>query len=410
MSFDPQEIKKDFPIFRRQIDGRKLVYLDNAATTQKPRAMIERLSDYYTRHNANIHRGIHTLSEEATAMYESARQKVATFIGAASPREIIFVRNSTEAINLVARAWGEANLKDGDEVILTIAEHHSNIVPWQQLARKVGIRLRYLKVDEEGRLDLNELRATLNAKTKLLAVSHVSNVLGIVNSLEKIVKIAHERGIKVLVDSSQGVPRLPINVSQLGVDFLVFTGHKMCGPTGIGVLWAREELLQKIPPFMGGGDMIKEVTTKGFSVNDLPHKFEAGTPNIAGAIGLGAAVDYLLGLGMDEIAEHEGRLTDYALGRLSEIKGLTIYGPQFGDVDKTGVISFNLNGVHAHDVAQVLDSKGIAIRSGHHCAMPLMQFLGINACARASFYIYNTKDDVDRLIEGIHKVKKVFEV
>lgn len=408
--FDPKKIKKDFPIFQRKINGQTLTYLDSAATTQKPAAVLHALVDYYENHNANIHRGIHTLSEEATEMYEDARKKVATFIGASSPREVIFVRNSTEALNLIARAWGEKNLKGGDEVILSIAEHHSNIVPWQQLVEKTGVRLRYLGVDDEGRLDLEELQEMISADTKLLSVTHVSNVLGIINPLEKIVKIAKDAGVSVLVDSSQGVPRLPVNVSRLGTDFLVFTGHKMCGPTGIGVLWAKEEILQKMPPFMGGGDMIKEVTMKGFSENDLPYKFEAGTPNIAGAIGLGAAVDYLTRLGLKEIAEHEWRLTDYALGRLGEIEGLTIYGPRFGDKDKTGVISFNIEGVHAHDVAQVLDSEGIAIRSGHHCAMPLMRHLGINACARASFYIYNSKEDVDRLIEGIQKVKRIFEV
>jgi cysteine desulfurase/selenocysteine lyase len=406
--FDPQEIKKDFPIFNRVINGQPLVYLDSAATTQKPYQVIEALVDYYQNHNANIHRGIHTLAEEATALYEGAREKVRAFIGASSSKEIIFVRNSTEALNLVARTWGEVNLSAGDEILLTVTEHHSNLVPWQLLAQRKGLKLKFLELDNEGNLQLSDLTDLLTERTKFISMTHVSNVLGVINPVEKIVEEARRRGVKVLLDCSQSVPRLPVNVSQLGVDFLAFTGHKMLGPTGIGVLWARQEILEAMPPFLAGGDMIKEVTLEKAVWNDLPHKFEAGTPNIAGAIGLGAAVGYLSGLGMENVYRHEKELAELALLRLSTISGVEIYGPQHGGETKTGVIAFNLEGVHAHDLAQVLDSVGVAVRSGHHCAMPLMKRLGIPACVRASFYIYNTNEDIDRLIEGIKKAKKVF--
>lgn len=408
MKFNPEEIRKDFPIFKRKINNQPLVYLDNAATTQKPHQVIEALVDYYRNHNANIHRGIHTLSEEATVLYEGAREKVAKFIGAKSSKEIIFVRNSTEAINLVARTWGEANIDNGDEIILTIAEHHSNIVPWQILAGKKGVALKYLTVNDEGALSLEELKKILNPKVRLLAIGHVSNVLGVVNPVERIIEIAHKHNVRVLIDGSQSVPRLLVNVQELQADFYVFTGHKMLGPTGIGVLWGKKEILQEMPPFMGGGDMIREVSLESFTWNDLPHKFEAGTPNIAGAIGLGAAVDYLEKIGMSGVANHEIDLSEYCLWRLAEVGGILVYGPKTGGQSKTGVVSFNLEGVHAHDLAQVLDSVGVAVRSGHHCAQPLMKHLNVPASARASFYIYNTRRDIDALIAGINKAKDVF--
>lgn len=399
---------RDFPIFKRKINGRPLVYLDNAATTQKPELVIKTISDYYRQHNANIHRGIHTLADEATQMYEQSREIIAEFINASSEKEVIFVRNATEAINLVARTWGETQLEKDDEVVLSVAEHHSNLVPWQILNQKIGLKLKFLGVDGQGQFSLEELKGLISPRTKLLSVAHVSNVLGVINPVEEMIKIAHQQGVKVLIDGSQAVPRLPVNMQKLHADFYVFTGHKMLGPTGIGVLWGKKEILEEMPPFMGGGDMIREVNLKGFSVNDLPNKFEAGTPNIAGVIGLAAAVDYLKEIGMKGIANHEIDLARYCLERLSDTGGITVYGPKVGSRIKTGVVSFNVEGIHAHDLAQVLDSVGVAIRSGHHCAQPLMNYLGIPACARASFYIYNAKEDIDALVLGINKARKVF--
>lgn len=401
-------IRQDFPILKRQINGKRLVYLDNAATTQKPYQVIEAIVDYYKNHNANIHRGIHTLAEEATSMYEGARGKVAKFIGAKLPSEVIFVRNSTEAINLVAYSWGLTNLKKGDEIILTETEHHSNLVPWQIIARKTGAVLKFIRTDNEGYLDLGHFQSLLTRRSKIVAVVHISNVLGVINPVEKIAKIAKKMGVKVLVDGSQSLPRMPIDVSSLGCDFFAATGHKMMGPTGIGILWGRKEVLEDMPPFLGGGDMIREVYFDHFVANDLPHKFEAGTPNIAGAIGLAAAVDYLTSIGMENVFEHEKRLTNYALGHLSKLSRLSIYGPKDAE-KKIGVVAFNLEGIHAHDLAQLLNEEGIAIRSGHHCAMPLhREKLHVSASARASFYIYNDKDDVDQLVKGIKKAQKIF--
>lgn len=405
---DVLAIRQDFPILKRRINGKRLVYLDNAATAQKPYQVIEAMVDYYKNHNANIHRGIHTLAEEATSMYEGARGKIAKFIGANSPSEVIFVRNSTEAINLVAYSWGLANLRKGEEIILTETEHHSNLVPWQIIARKTGAVLKFIRTDDEGYLDLSNFQNLLTRRSKIVAAVQISNVLGVINPVEKIAKLAKKIGAKILIDGSQSLPRMPIDVNRLGWDFFAATGHKMMGPTGIGILWGRREILEEMPPFLGGGDMIREVYSDRFIANDLPYKFEAGTPNIAGAIGLGAAVDYLEGIGMENVFEHEKKLTAYALGKLRKIKNLTIYGPK-NTKEKIGVVAFNLKGIHAHDLAQLLNEEGIAIRSGHHCAMPLhREKLHVSASARASFYIYNDKDDVDQLVKGIEKAKKVF--
>lgn len=417
--FDASKIKKDFPILKRLINGKPLVYLDNAATTQKPQAVIDTLVDYYSNHNANIHRGIHTLAEEATSMYEQAREKIAKFIGASSTKEIIFVRNSTEAINLVAYSWGRTFLHAGDEIILSESEHHSNLVPWQILVKEKGVKLLFLPVDENGCLNLSYFKKILTKKVKLVTLVHISNVLGTINPVSEIGKLAHDNGSLFLIDGSQSVPRMATNVVDLECDFLAFTGHKMLGPTGIGVLWAKEELLTSMPPFLGGGDMIKEVYLDHSLWNDLPYKFEAGTPNIADAIGFGAAIDYLTGLGMENVFEHERELTEYALSRLSSVSDLKIFGPKTlraasprsGQAqEKTGVIAFSLKGIHPHDVAQILDLEGIAIRSGFHCAMPLHQKLKIPATCRVSFYIYNTKEDVDKLISGIEKTIKKFKI
>lgn len=402
------KIKKDFPILQRKIHNRPLVYLDSAATTQKPQTVIDALVDYYSMHNANIHRGIHTLSEEATELYEKAREKIANFIKAPSVKEIIFVRNSTEAINLIAYSWGRKFLKRGDQVIISESEHHSNIVPWQLLKDEKGIKLSFISINKDGTLNLNNYEKMLSKKTKLVSLVHISNVLGTINPVSKMGWLAHKAGALFLVDGSQSVPRMPIDVRNLNCDFLAVTGHKMLGPTGIGFLWAKEEILEIMPPFLGGGDMIKEVYKQFSKWNDLPYKFEAGTPNIADAIGLGAAVDYLERIGMDKVFKHEKMLTDYALKKILKIKKVKVYGPHTSD-NKTGVISFTIKGVHPHDTAQILDREGIAVRSGFHCAMPLHQILKIPATCRASFYIYNTKADIDKLISGIHKVLQTFK-
>jgi len=406
---DVQKIRQDFPILKRKINGHPLVYFDNAATTQKPKQVIQALVDYYENHNANIHRGIHTLAEEATALYEGARKKVAKFIGAQSAKEIIFVRNSTEAINLVAYSWARSFLTKGDEIILTEAEHHSNLIPWQILAQEKKIVLKFIKTTNDGYLDLEQYKNILSTRTKLVACAHISNVLGIINPVEEITEMARKVGAKVLIDGSQSAPRMPIDVKKIGCDFFVLTGHKMLGPTGIGALWAKEKILEAMPPFLGGGDMIREVYLDYFTCNDLPHKFEAGTPNIADAVGLGAAIDYLNKLGMNNIFQHEKELTDYLLNKLQNLTDVTIYGPKNTN-KKTGIVAFNVQGIPAHDLAQILDGEGIAIRSGFHCAMPLHTRLGIPASARASFYIYNTKEEIDKLVEGIKKAKKIFKI
>ena len=400
-------IKKDFPVLQRKINGKKIIYLDNAATSQKPLQVIEAISHFYKTCNANVGRSIHTLAEEATEKFEEAREKVARFIGATFSREIIFTRNATEAINLVAYSFGQT-LKAGDEIISTVMEHHSNIVPWQFLKTR-GVKLKFIDIDENGNLDLQQFKKLLSKKTKLVCLTHVSNVLGTINPVEEICKLAHAAGSLVLVDGAQSAPHMPVNVKKLGCDFFVFSGHKMLGPTGIGVLWGRAEILEKLSPFLGGGDMIREVKLEETTFNELPWKFEAGTPNIEGAIALGAAIDYLEKIGMQKIREHEIEITKYALGKLSEISGVKISGPTHA-AERGGVVSFNLKGAHPHDVAQILDESGIAIRSGHACCQPLMKRLGIAAVCRASFYIYNSKEDVDALVAGIEKVKKVLRI
>lgn len=404
---DTATIRADFPILGREIHpGVPLVYLDSAATSQKPTLVLQAMEDYYHAHNANIHRGVHTLAEEATAAYEGARKKVADFIGAASTREIVYTRNATEAINLVAATWGRANLKAGDLVILTEMEHHSNLVPWQMLATELSLRLEFITVTPEGMLDLDSYREFLNEGPKLVAFTHMSNVLGTINPAEEIIAMAHRAGAVTLVDAAQSVPHLPVDVQRLGTDFLAFSAHKMCGPTGIGVLYGKKAILESMPPYMGGGDMIKRVYLRKFATNDLPHKFEAGTPAIAEAIGLGSAVDYLKKIGLEAVARHEQELISYALDRLAEVPGVKVFGPRADQ--KGGVASFVMDGVHPHDVAQILDRDGIAVRAGHHCAMPLHDKFHIPATTRASFYLYNTRDEIDRLVNAIYKVKQLF--
>ena len=407
---DIAAIRADFPILNQEVHpGKRLVFLDSAASSQKPRQVIEAMRRYYEHDHANVHRGIHVLSERATAAYEGARDKVRAFINARSSREIIFTRNTTESINLVAHSWGRANLRPGDVVVLSEMEHHSNIVPWQILAEQIGFRLRYIPITDEGLLDLDAYAALLRDEpVKLVSVMHVSNVLGTVNPVKEMIAQAHAAGALFMVDGAQSVPHLAVDVQALDVDFLAFSGHKMAGPTGIGVLYGKRALLEAMPPFLGGGEMIKKVTLEGSTWNDLPHKFEAGTPAIAQAVGLGAAVDYLSALGMDNILAHEKIVVDYALDRLSEIPGLKLYGP--GAEHRNGVAAFTLQDVHAHDVAQLLDAEGVAVRAGHHCAMPLHKRLGVVATARASFYVYNTRDEVDALVEAIYNARRVFRL
>ena len=407
MSFDTLSLRKDFPILTREVrPGVPLVYLDSTATTQKPREVLEAMDSFYRTNNANIHRGVHTLAEESTAMYEQARQTVANFINAVSAEEIIFTRNATESINLVAYTWARANLKAGDLIILTEMEHHSNLVPWIMLASERGVQLEFIPVTGDGTLDLEAYRGLLARNPKLVAFSGMSNVLGTINPVAEIVRLAHAAGALALVDGAQSVPHLPVDVQALGVDFLAFSAHKLLGPTGIGALYGRAALLQAMPPFLGGGDMIKTVHLRSFKPNDLPHKFEAGTPAIAEAIGFGAAVQYLNRLGMEAVAAHEREIVSYALERLEEIPGVQVFGPSADK--KGGVASFTLEGVHPHDIAQILDRDGIAIRAGHHCAQPLHEKYGISATARASFYVYSLKEEVDALVNGIYKVKEIF--
>jgi cysteine desulfurase/selenocysteine lyase len=401
------EVRKDFPILQRETSpGVPLVYLDSTATSQKPLAVIEAMNTYYRHSNANIHRGVHTLAEEATYLYEQARVRIARFINAPSAQQVIYTRNTTESINLVAYTWARANLKAGDLVILTEMEHHSNLVPWHMLQAERGVELEFIPVTEDGLLDLDTYRSLLSRGPKLVSFTHMSNVLGTINPAAEIIRLAHEAGAITLVDGAQSVPHLKVDVQALDADFLAFSAHKMCGPTGIGALYGKTTLLESMPPFLGGGDMIKEVKLRSFRPNTLPHKFEAGTPAIAESVGFGAAVDYLTSLGMDAIAAHEHEVTEYALERLEEIPGVRVFGP--GAKNKGGVASFTLEGVHPHDVAQILDRDGIAVRAGHHCAQPLHEKFGIPATSRASFYLYNTKDEVDLLVHGIYKVKEMF--
>jgi cysteine desulfurase / selenocysteine lyase len=407
MTLDVLSLRKDFPILEREIrPGVPLVYLDSTATTQKPRLVLEAMEAFYRTNNANIHRGVHTLAEEATAMYEQAREKVAKFIHAPSAEQVIFTRNATESINLVAYTWARANLKAGDLVILTEMEHHSNLVPWHMLASERGVELEFIPVTGDGLLDLEVYRLLLARIPKLVAFTGMSNVLGTINPVAEITRLAHAAGAIVLVDGAQSVPHLPVDVQALDVDFLGFSAHKMLGPTGIGALYGRKELLEDMPPFLGGGDMIKSVQLRSFTPNELPHKFEAGTQAIAEAIGFGAAVDYLTRIGMEAVAAHEHEMVAYALERLEEIPGVKVFGPSADK--KGGVAAFTLEGVHPHDIAQIVDRFGVAIRAGHHCAQPLHEKFGITATARASFYLYSLKEEVDKLVEGIYEVKKIF--
>lgn len=401
-------IRDDFPVLRRRVNGHPLVYLDSAATAQRPLSVIEAMNGYYQEYNANVHRGVYTISEEATARYEGARAKIARFIGARSPREVIFVRNATEAINLVAYAWGRANINKGDLILSTVLEHHSNLVPWQLLAAERGARLATVPVDEQGRLRQDEFTSLLNQGPKLVAFNHVSNALGTVNPVAEMAALAHQAGAMVLVDGAQSVPHRPVDVQSLGSDFFAFSGHKMLGPTGIGVLHGRRAVLETMPPFMAGGDMIRSVDLTSATWNDLPWKFEAGTPAIAEAIGLGAAVDYLNGVGLAAIERHELELTAYAMERLRLVKGVRVFGPPARE--RGGVVSFEVTGIHPHDIASLLDREGIAVRAGHHCCQPLMTVLGVPATTRASFYLYNTLNDVDHLVEAVEAAKRVFGV
>ena len=405
--FNVDTIRKDFPILYREVHGKPLVYLDNAATTQKPRQVIDALVHYYEHYNANIHRGIHTLAEEATDAYEGTRTKVAHFIKSPYGREsVVFVRNTTEGINLVANAWGRKFLQPGDEIVTSVAEHHSNMIPWQLIAKERGAIMRYADIDEDGSLRLDHLESLIGPKTKMVAIAHASNVLGI-HPVREIAAIAHANGALVSIDGAQSVPHMPVDIGELGCDFLAFSGHKMCGPTGVGVLWGRPELLEMMDPYMGGGSMISRVTLEGATWAESPQKFEAGTPNIADVIGLGAAIDYLEGLGMDNVRAHEKGITAYAMQRLSSLPEVTVYGPNNPE-ERVGVVSFNFADVHPHDLSQVLDQFGVAIRAGHHCAQPLMRRLDCVATARASFYLYNTRAEVDVLVDALEHAGQYF--
>jgi cysteine desulfurase/selenocysteine lyase len=403
--FDVEEVRRDFPILDEKVHGKPLVYLDSAATTQKPRVVIERLDRYYRTENANIHRGIHFLSERATQVYEEARATVARFLGAADAREIVFVRGTTEAINLVAQSYGRKFIGEGDDIIVSAMEHHSNIVPWQILREQVGADLRVIPMNDHGELLIDEYERLFSDRTKLVVVTHVSNALGTINPVGEIIQIAHRRGVPVLVDGAQAVPHLRVDVREIDCDFYAFSGHKLYGPTGVGVLYGKAGLLDAMPPYQGGGDMISSVTFEKTLYNVLPYKFEAGTPNIAGAIGLGAAIDYLSKVRLDLVAAHERELLAYATETVSAIKGVRIIGTAR---EKAAVLSFVLDGVHAHDVGTILDQDGIAIRVGHHCAMPVMERFGVPATARASIGLYNTREEVDALVGAIEKVKRVF--
>ena len=408
-ALDVQTVRRDFPIFQRRIHERPLVYLDNAATTQRPRQVIQAVEDFYRNYNANIHRAVHTLSYEATVAYENAHKAVARFIHAKSWREIVFVRNATEGLNLAAQAYGLWNLQPGDEIVLTLMEHHSNIVPWQMLRRYKDVRLHFVDVDDQGRLRMDQYHELIQRpKVKIAAFTMASNVLGTVNPVEEMSRAARERGILTIIDAAQGAPHLPIDVQQLDCDVLVASGHKMLGPTGIGFVYAKRRLLEQMEPFLYGGDMIETVTTEGATWNELPWKYEAGTPNIAGGIGLGVAVDYLSHLDMEQVYAHERRLLAYALERLKALPGIRLYGPEDGP--RLGVISFVLEKAHPHDIAHILDEYGVAVRSGHHCAQPLMNRLGMDHTVRASFYLYNDENDVDALVEALEKVVKIFRI
>jgi len=396
---DTAAIRAQFPILAREVHGHPLVYLDNAATTQKPQSVIDALTGYYTTMNANIHRGLHTLAEEATAAYEDVRKQIAAFIGAGSHREIVFTRNTTESLNLLAYTLG-ARLRPGHEIVLTAAEHHSNLVPWQLVTQRTGAVLRFIELNDDQQIDVDTARAAINANTRIVSIVHMSNVLGSIAPVAEISEMARSVGATMIVDAAQSAPHIPVDVEQLGADYLAFSAHKMLGPTGVGVLWGRQELLADLDPFLGGGEMISVVTREESSWAALPHKFEAGTPNIADVVAFGAAIDFLNEVGMDAVAAHDAELTNYAVERLSRLEGLDIYGPA-DPSDRSAVIAFNYRDIHSHDVATILDRSGIAVRAGHHCAQPLMRTLGVPATARASFYLYNERTEVDALVDGL---------
>jgi cysteine desulfurase/selenocysteine lyase len=402
-----KDIRSYFPILNQEVNGHPLVYLDSAATSQKPVQVIEALTKYYQFDNSNVHRGVHTLGNRATESYEGAREKVRNFISAKSTEEVIFMRGTTTAINTVAQSYGAANVQEGDEIVITYMEHHSNIIPWQQLAKEKGAVLKYVDLEEDGTLSLEKVRSTITERTKIVSIMYVSNVLGTMNPIKEITQIAHENGAIMIVDGAQAAPHLRIDVQDLDCDFLAFSGHKMCGPTGIGVLYGKKALLEEMEPIEYGGEMIDFVGLYDSTWKELPWKFEGGTPIIAGAVGLAAAIDFLEEIGLDEIEKHEHHLAAYAMDRMSEIEGLTIYGPK--DPEKrAGIVTFNVSDVHSHDLSTVLDMNGIAVRAGHHCAQPLMKWLQVSATARASFYVYNSEEDIDRLVTGLRIAKEYF--
>jgi cysteine desulfurase/selenocysteine lyase len=405
--YDVQKVRSDFPILERQVNGKQLVYLDSAATSQKPRQVIEALTRYYSETNANIHRGIHALAEEATAAYEKTRQRVARFVGARNVKSIVFTRNATESVNLVAQAWGRRNVGEGDEILSSQMEHHSNLVPWQMLAKEKGARMRHIPVTDDGQMDLSDLDRLVTDRTRIVAVSAMSNALGTINPVKEIIAAARRKGALVLLDGAQLVPHSKVDVSELDCDFLAFSSHKMLGPTGVGVLYGRKEILEKMDPFMGGGEMILEVWDDRATYNDIPNRFEAGTPNIADVIALEAAIDYLESLGMENVRAHERQLVSYALGRFAEQDELTLYGPADTAL-RGGVVSFNFKEIHPHDVGTILDEEGIAIRAGHHCAQPLMRRYGVSGTCRASFYVYTTEAEIDALMAALDRVRQVF--
>ncbi|MCM3787115.1 cysteine desulfurase [Domibacillus sp. 8LH] len=402
-----KELKKYFPILDQEVNGHPLVYLDSAATSQKPVQVIEALDHYYRYANSNVHRGVHTLGNRATDLYEGAREKVRKFINAASTKEIVFLRGTTTALNLVAQSYGRTNVKEGDEIVITMMEHHSNIIPWQQVAKATGATLKYIPLQEDGTISLEDVRKTVTPNTKIVSVMMVSNVLGTINPIAEITKIAHENGAVMVVDAAQAAPHMKVDVAQLDCDFLAFSGHKMCGPTGIGVLYGKQALLEEMEPIEFGGEMIDFVGLYESTWKELPWKFEGGTPIIAGAIGLGAAIDFLTEIGMDAIEQHEHKLAAYAMDKVTEIPGISVFGPKRGK-DRASVVTFNLDDVHPHDVATVLDAEGIAVRAGHHCAQTLMKWCKVSATARASFYLYNTEEDIDRLAASLLKTKEYF--
>ncbi len=403
---DVKAIREQFPILDQKVNGKPLVYLDSSATSQKPIQVIEAVDEYYRLHNSNVHRGVHTLGARATDQYEGAREKVRKFINAKDTAEIIFNRGTTTALNIIAQSYGLQNVKEGDEIVITPMEHHSNIIPWQQVAKATGATLKYIPLQEDGTITLEDVRQTVTKKTKIVAIAHVSNVLGTINPVKEVAKIAHENGAVIVVDGAQGAPHMKIDVQDLDCDFYAFSGHKMAAPTGIGVLYGKKELLEKMEPVEFGGEMIDFVGKYESTWKELPWKFEGGTPIIAGAIGLGAAIDFLNDVGMDNIVAHEEKLARYALEQLKEIEDITIYGPE----ERAALVTFNLGDVHAHDVSTVLDTEGIAIRAGHHCAQVLMKELDVVSTARASMYLYNTEEDIDRLVEGLRKTKEYFDV